>query len=150
VLLEHGQERIGEIPQEVEAVGHLGGLGRALGGSFRIGAGPITGDDADAGMLLQPGRQALGIAVFEQGNRALPLKVGNDGAVALAFLPGPVVDADDFRCWRLGERQATNKSEHCIAAGVAIKLTAQLCARISTQGEADLLLLVHQAQRPPR
>jgi hypothetical protein len=46
-----------QVLQEVKAVGHLHGVGRATGRSLGIGPAPIPADHLDPRMVLQPGRQ---------------------------------------------------------------------------------------------
>ena len=47
----------------MESVGNLDGGGCALARTIGVGAGTITADHVDAGVLTQLGRQALGGAV---------------------------------------------------------------------------------------
>jgi hypothetical protein len=100
VSLKDGEERVGEVLQKVEPVGHLDSLRRTFGGSFGIGASAITGNDADAWMFFEPVSDRLNLTIFEQRDWALSLQVNENGAVALAFLPGPVVDPDHFGSFR--------------------------------------------------
>jgi hypothetical protein len=72
----------------MEAIGHLDRLRRPLRRTLSIGAGSVARDDADGWMLLEPGGERLGVAVFKQGDGALSFEITDDRAVALAFLPG--------------------------------------------------------------
>jgi hypothetical protein len=59
-----------------------------------IVAGPIAGDDLDAGMRLQPCLDSLGLAVTQKIDwPIIILQIDDDGAVASAATPCPVVDA---------------------------------------------------------
>jgi hypothetical protein len=51
---------IPEIAQQVEAIGNLDRLRSPDSNAVGIGAGPVAGDDLDAGMGLQPGGDGLG------------------------------------------------------------------------------------------
>src|SRR4051795_8277172 len=62
-----------------------------------LGAGPIAHDDLDRRMVLEPRGQGLGRAVGQQVDAAPALEITEDRAVALAFAPGPVIDAEDTR-----------------------------------------------------
>jgi hypothetical protein len=48
-------------------------------------------------MVLEPRGQGLGRAVGQQVDAAPALEITEDRAVALAFAPGPVIDAEDTR-----------------------------------------------------
>jgi len=49
------------------------------------------------GNRLEPRPDGRGIAVRQEIDDVVRLEVDNDGALALSFAPGPVVDADEFR-----------------------------------------------------
>jgi hypothetical protein len=66
-----------------------------LAGALGVGAGPIAHDDLDRRMVLEP--RGLGRAVGQQVDAAPALEITEDRAVALAFAPGPVIDAEDTR-----------------------------------------------------
>src|SRR5262249_46163283 len=128
----------------MEAVGDLDGLWRAFGCAFGIRASAITRNDADGGVLLEPGRECLRITVFEQRDRAVLFKVDNDGAVALAFFPGPVVNSNNFRRRWFGKRELAYEPQKGVAAGGAVEFATQVSTGSAAQGEANLLLLLRQ------
>ena len=51
MTVEDRLEGVGCVAQQMKAVGDLDRLGSALADAVCIGAGPITGDDLDTGML---------------------------------------------------------------------------------------------------
>ena len=59
---------IAEIAQQVEPVGNLDRLRSPGANAVGIGAGPVAGDDLDAGMRLQPGGDGLGL---RSGSRSI-------------------------------------------------------------------------------
>lgn len=48
-------------------------------------------------MRGQPPRKAVGLAIREQIDHLVALKVAQDGPVALVASPGPIIDAQDAR-----------------------------------------------------
>ena len=90
-------QRIGQVVDQVPAVGHLDGVGRAVPRPFGIGAAAVAGDDLDAGMRPQPGRQAAAGAIGQEIDGAVPLQVDQDRAVGQALVDRPVVDAEHGR-----------------------------------------------------
>src|SRR4051812_45989879 len=68
-----------------------------LAGSLGVGAGPIADDDLDRRMVLEPRGQGFGRVVGQQVDAAPALEITEDRAVALAFAPSPVIDAEDTR-----------------------------------------------------
>ena len=97
MVIEHTAQRITAVAQQMPPVGDLNGLRRSLAGSIGVGAGPIADDDLDRRMVLEPRGQGLGRAVGQQVDAAPALEITEDRAVALAFAPGPVIDAEDTR-----------------------------------------------------
>ena len=83
------------------AVADLDGIRSPPADAVGIAAGAITGNDLSTGMILQPGRNRVTLAVRQQVDRPVALQIDDDGAVALAPPPCPVIDADDarWRCW---------------------------------------------------
>src|SRR5262249_61015161 len=99
-------------------------------------------------MLLKPVRHGVGQAVFEHVNGAAAFQIDDNGAVAVAFAPGPIVEADDFR-WRIrGCCETSHASEHDVATA-RHALTPELpsTGRPAT-GEPSLCLAGCQPERP--
>ena len=69
------------------------GLRRAAGRCLLVRTRAITGDQFDFWMAFQPLGQGRRISVWQQVDDLVPLQVDEDGAVALPFAPGPVIDA---------------------------------------------------------
>ena len=97
MVIEHTAQRITAVAQQMPPVGDLNGPRRSLAGSIGVGAGPIADDDLDRWMVLEPRGQGLGRTVGQQVDAAPALEITEDRAVALAFAPGPVIDAEDTR-----------------------------------------------------
>ena len=115
-------------------------------GQHRTGADPFGCPEVDSpGLTL-----TNSIAICEQGDRALPFQIHDDSAVVLAFLPGPVVDADDLGREWFRKREPANLLQKRGAAGAAVELLAQAGAWIAAQREAEVLVLPRQAQGASR
>ena len=143
VTVESVAHGIAEIAQQVEPVGHLDRLRSAGANAVGIGAGPVAGDDLDAGMRLQPGGDGLGTAVGQQVDRPVgTLQIDDNGAVAPAAAPGPVIDADDARRRRRFDRNGPDQTQQGVAADrhgeQARQAGSQFTARAQRQGTLDL------------
>jgi hypothetical protein len=71
----------------VPAIGHLQCLRSPLPSAIGISVGSISGNDLHTWMRPQPAGQGLGLAVGQQINRATPLQVDQDRAIALSLAP---------------------------------------------------------------
>jgi hypothetical protein len=85
--------RVGQVVHQMPSVGDLDRVGCAAGGAFGVAAGPISTDNFDAGMRVEPGGQRVGAAVVEDVDHLVSTHIDQDGAVAVAAPPGEVVDA---------------------------------------------------------
>src|SRR6266536_6628453 len=90
-------ERIAKVLGQVEAIGHLGGLRRPLGGALSKRPIAVTADDFNLGVRLEPGREGLGLLIRQQVNRLVAFQVDNDRRIAAALAEGKLVYADDLR-----------------------------------------------------
>jgi len=95
--LAHAVERRREIAQEVEAIGDLDRLGRALPGPVRIGPGPVAADEFDARMRAEPRCQGRRFAIGQEVDHPVALEIDQQRAVALAPAPGPIIDPEHAR-----------------------------------------------------
>jgi hypothetical protein len=86
-------QHVGQVVDQVPAVGDLDRLGRTIAGAFRIGAGAVPGDERDAGMRPQPGGKTAAGAIREEIDGVVTLQVDQDRAVREALVDRPVVDA---------------------------------------------------------
>ena len=79
------RQGVAKIAQTMPAIRHLNRIRSTGPHAVGIVAGPIPGDDLDAGMRLQPRLDSLRPAVTQQINRlVLILQIDDDGAVASA------------------------------------------------------------------
>lgn len=97
----------------------------------------IAGDHLDAGALLEPGGERLGISVVDQIDGPASLQVDDDGAVGSAAAHRPVVDADHTRRLEHGRGRAANELKELVAAGRHAELGGEPRAGLSSKSEAD-------------
>ena len=76
----------------MKAVRDLHGPRRATTDAIGVGAGAVTRHDLDPGMIPQPARKGLRLAVGQESHWLPPFQVHQHGAVAVALAPSPVVD----------------------------------------------------------
>jgi hypothetical protein len=103
------------ILEEVKSVGDLAGLGRSLPNTCGISCGAVPGDNRDVGMGVKPRGHGFRRSIFQHVNGPPPWEIDKEGAVALAFTPRPVVDANDCRFRPPGQRHTTHTPKQDIA-----------------------------------
>ena len=62
----------------------------------------VATDLSYGGMLGQPGGDGRGRAVRQQVHHPMTGQIDQDGAIAMAPPPGPLIDADSLQSWRRG------------------------------------------------
>ena len=105
--------------------------------SFGIAAGAVTGDDLYAGMISQPGGNGLGVAIGQQVDGPVALQIDDDGAVAPAAAPGPVVDANDPGWWCRLDRGRSDQPQQRVAADRHGKACGQAGAGLAAHAMRD-------------
>jgi hypothetical protein len=88
-------------------------------------------------MSLEPGPDGRRIAVRQEIDDVVGLEVDDDGAVALPFAPGPVVDADEFRGTTRLSACLLDATQQRIRAGRHGGLLRQSRSGFTAQGRAD-------------
>jgi hypothetical protein len=89
-------QRVGQILQQMKAVGHLAGGGRPEACRFRVGLRAVPHDHLDPGMCLKPPGHRRGFPVGEQGQGPPPGEVEQEGAIGMALAQGELVHAEDL------------------------------------------------------
>jgi hypothetical protein len=136
MLIKEPTQGVTAVAQQMPAVQDLGGIRCASGGSVGIGAGAVTDNGRDTGMLLQPRRQSFGTTVGQQVDNPATLEIAQDRAVALALLPCPIIDAEHPDRWdrpgitgtdTVQQRRAADRHAHgggVAGAGIAAEYQA--------------------------
>ena len=99
--LHDGEERGTGVLHQVPSVGYLDGVRATLGGSLDVACATIAGDDADRGVRGEPGGDCCCLAIRQDVDDATLFQIADDRAVAVAALPGPVIDPHHPWC-RIG------------------------------------------------
>ena len=95
----------------MKTVGDLRGIRSPLTDTRAIGFSPVPGHHLDLRMGLKPSRDRLGPAVLEPIDWATLLQIDDNRAIAMAFAPGPIVDANDVRWRPLGYSQSSHATQ---------------------------------------
>jgi len=148
--VKHLVEGFGEVLQQVKAVGHLDRGGGPWPGPVGIGAGPLAGDHAAPGMGLAPAGDGRGLPIRHEGQRSPPFKVAQHGAIGLALLVGPVVDAESPGGGTRRNRQTTPQPQHGVATEGPAQGTAPSHPRPAPQRQGDMCQPVDPSLRAPR
>ena len=134
------------------SIGHLDRLRRALADPVRISTGAIACDHLNAGMLAQPIGKSLGLPIREQVYHLVALEVDEDGAVAMAASPGPIVHPKDRRRrrWHLGPHLVGYHPQQRVGTGRNGKPVGQPSGGFTAQGKGDVPLQITEPGRPAR
>lgn len=103
------------ICEEVKAVSDLGGLGSALPNACGVGFGAVPRHDLDAGMGVKPRGHRLSRSICQHIKGAPPVEIDDDGAVALALAPRPIIHPNNFRGWPIGPSHAAHTPQEGVA-----------------------------------
>ena len=88
----------------------MDGTGRTAPTAVGVAGAPVAGDHLDTGVGLQPGGEAVRLAVGQQVNDGTAFQVHEDRAVALPSFPRPVVHPE--HAWRrVGRRRRAAADE---------------------------------------
>jgi hypothetical protein len=97
VVAGHGALHVlGQVVPQVPSIGALNGVGCAVAGGGRVGAGPVPADDAHAGVRAQPVRDRGSIASGQHIDRPAGDHVQQHGAVHLPTAQREVIDAKNL------------------------------------------------------
>jgi hypothetical protein len=86
----------------MQAVDDLHGLKGSPANAVGVEVAALAADDDDGRRLGQPGRDRRGGAVRQQVYDAMRHEIDEDGAIAVAPPPGPLINADGLQGWGVG------------------------------------------------
>src|SRR4051794_35487253 len=148
--VEHAAQRLGRIHHQVPAIGDLDCLRRARADAFSVSARAVAADDSNAlAVLPQPGGQCLAGAIRQQVENSAAFEIADNGAVALAAPPSPVIYAENARRRRNGGIARANQPQQGIAADRHRQSTSQSRPWLAPEGKTDLLLDFAQPRGAP-
>jgi hypothetical protein len=90
-------ERIADVAHQMEAIGHLEGVGGSLSAGQRIGVRAVANQDGDRGIRLQPRGQRLSGAPFKDGDRPTPFQIHEQRAIRATTTKRTRIHAQDPR-----------------------------------------------------
>lgn len=131
------------------SVGHLNGFGCTLANAVGVGAGAVAGDDRHPGVRLQPRGDGVGLAVGQQVDGAVALEIDDDGAVALATTPCPIIDPDDARRWGRLHGHRPNQAQQRVAADRHGEPGGQPGTGFSARAQRDIALRLGEPAGSP-
>lgn len=97
MLMEDLLQGLGEIAEEMKAIGDLGSGGGSLTRPVGVGGRAVARDHLDARMGLEPLRQGGGGAIREQRHGLPALQSDQHRAIGLAFPQGEIVHPEHCR-----------------------------------------------------
>ena len=92
-----------QILQQMKPIGNLGRLWSPLANPCPIGFSAVTGHHRDVGMRLEPIGNGFSRPILQDIDGTAAFEIHDDRALALAFAPSPIIDANDFRLCPLGQ-----------------------------------------------
>jgi hypothetical protein len=123
MLRKQADQRLSQILEEMPPVGNLNGIGSNLMCPFSVRTCSIAANELDSRMLLQPGAQRLGCALRQELNRAVVIKVDQDGAIGLAFAEGEIVDTKMLRGWNSLVWDGADSAQERVTTGWLVDLS---------------------------
>jgi hypothetical protein len=96
------------------AIRHLLCARRSLPSSVGVSSAPITAQDLDARMLLEPGGQCLASSIGEEIHPAAALQINQDRAIGTTTAKGEVIDTEHTGRTRGGKGGTTDNPQYGI------------------------------------
>src|SRR5271166_3393147 len=132
-------DRLTEVLQQVEAIGHLIGLRRTLASTLRVETASIPADDLYTGMPTQPSAGGLDRAVGQHVDDLALLEVDHDRPVTTPLLPGPVINPDhpQRRCFIARAGMTLETAQDRVIALWQSQACHQALCRTTARGMAE-------------
>ena len=120
------------------AIRDLPGARSAACGCLRVGPSTVATDDLHAPMRTQPADDGGRFPIGEDLHRAMRLQVDQQGAVAVAFFPGEIVESEYLWGLVLGNSRAADEPQERITARGHREALRQLRACFAPVSKRDL------------
>jgi hypothetical protein len=132
-------DRIANVLTQMPAVCHLDGQGHPGGCRFGIRASAVAADQFDGLVGLKPVLGRGHRSIRQQVDHLMSLQINQEGAIALATPPSPVINANDLDvCDRRHWHQVEGPEERRVGKRHP-ELRSQARSRFAGAGEADRL-----------
>jgi hypothetical protein len=144
------QDRGAAILQQMPTVRDVDGSGRATAPAIGVDRPPVARDHLDAGAIARPGSEAVRVPVGQEVDDGASLQIHEDGAVAVAAPPRPVVHAKDpGRRGGARGRLGPHETEQGITAHRHAEPPGQPRAGLAAKDRAEVALDVAQPRGAP-
>lgn len=142
------EQRRTTVLKEVPTIGNVDSAGCTAATTVGKTGAAIAGDDFNARMLPQPSGEAVRLAIRQEIDDPALLEIDQNGAVAMAAAPRPIVDADHARHddWFCGT--AAHQPQQRVAAGRHAEPVRQSRPRHTAECEGNMTLDIAQPGGP--
>jgi hypothetical protein len=137
MLMEDLLQGLGEIAQEMEAIGDLGGGGGSMPCPVGVGGRAVARDRLDPRMVLEPLRQRVALAVWEECHGLAAFQVHEDGAIRVAFPHRPIIHAQDPGRREVRLRLSAQQPQERVPAHPQVPRVAEAYPGFAAQGDAE-------------
>jgi hypothetical protein len=136
--LEHPQDHISEILDEVEAVRYLDDIGRRFPYGIGVLAAAVPADHLDSRMLREPPGEGVRAAVRQNANQHVTFEIYQYRSPATSAPEGEVVHTQDLGCPRFSEVTGTDVSRQGISRNHHSQFAEQPRPRLSSKCKRDV------------
>lgn len=150
VTIHHALQGLAEVAEQMPAVGGLHGIRCPLPHGIGVGAGAVAGDNLDPFMALEPGGERGRLPVGQEVDDRVALEIDQDGPVALAPAPGPVIHAQHARGRRLRDHGAVDEPQQGVRADRHGQAGSDTRAGLAAESQAKLALNLAEPLRAAR
>ena len=93
LTLDNSANGVAKIAQQVPAIGDLNSIRRTLAHAISVGSRAVASDHLDTRVLAKPCGQCFCLLVRQEIHNLVALQIHQNGSVAVASAPSPVVDS---------------------------------------------------------
>jgi hypothetical protein len=135
MLMEDLLQGLGEMAQEMQAIGDLGGGGGSM--PCPVGGRAVARDHLAPRMVLEPLRQRVALAVWEERHGLAAFQVHEDGAIRVAFPHCPIIHAQDPGRREVWLRLSVQQPQERVPAHPQVPRVAEAYPGFAAQGDAE-------------
>jgi hypothetical protein len=132
-------QQLGEVMQEVPAVGDMSRLRSAIVNTFPADGGAITAYHFQAGVPTEPSRYGLRRVPFEKIHYPVALEVHQDSSGDIAFPETEVIHAQHPHVLGFGTEGPADTIQEGVGAHEQTQLTGEPGSRFTSESESDPL-----------
>jgi hypothetical protein len=136
--LEHSQDYVSEILEQVEAIRNLDGAGHSSLDGVGVLTAAVAADHFDVGVLSEPRGERFGAPVRKDVHQSVVLQVHMDSAPATPAPEGEVIHAQDPRRCRAFEIERTDVPQQGVAGDRHAEFVKKPRSGLTSEGERDV------------